>query len=160
MWPFRKSKKLFHGIKENNNGNLSFDLTIEENQAVDDFFKMYDGYGIHKDYADELKAASIAKALSNYAKEQCAKYIASHEEECISKAVASVTKAYSIYPLPIFFYDLALYLDIDFKKEMAKDAYMRFLDAQSNYVSGLVSDLIMENRNLELAIEDAKIKCK
>ena len=160
MWPFRKKKKPFHGISQDNNGNLSFELTEDEEQAVEDLFKVFEGYGIHKDYADELKAASIAKALADYAKEQCAKYITSQNHESILKAIASISKAYSIYPLPIFIYDLALYLDIDLNTDKAKDAYKRFLEAHSNYKGNIVSDLIIKDRDIDLAIEDAKIKSK
>lgn len=43
MWPFRKKFDLL-GFKKDKEGNLTFDLTEEEQQEVENTFKMFEGY--------------------------------------------------------------------------------------------------------------------
>lgn len=160
MWPIKKKKTILPGVFESNKGDLLFDLTSDEKKAVDGFLKRYEGYGIKKEYYDDIIAGSTAKALSNYAHEKVDHFMSSQNQNELDIAIASITKAYSIYPMPIFMYELALYMDIAGRHEETKDLYRMFLEKQADIGSDPVIEFLYSHDYLELAIEDAKLKTR
>jgi hypothetical protein len=163
MWPFRKKINLL-GFKKDKEGNLTFDLTEEEQQEVENTFKIFEGYYVHPDYVDDIQKGTTALALSNYAKEQVViSQMESQKENrkrLLEKAISATTKAYSIYPLPIYLYDLACFLEMVGKTVESKHAFRDFLKKQSEFKFKQLDVLFLKYRDIDEAIEDAKIKVK
>lgn len=72
-------------------------------------FDLLKGYTVHPGVADKLRQGLTARGLANYAADQViyAEFRNKNRDNCINKAIASIGKAYSIYQLPIYLYDLA-----------------------------------------------------
>lgn len=136
---------------------LTFDLTDEEKLEVNKMFDLLKGYAVHPSIADKLQQGLIARGLANYAADQImyAEFRNENRNKCIDKAIASIGKAYSIYQLPIYLYDLACYFEL---KNMAVDArkmYDLFLARQAEYKSDQLDHIFLGERNIDKAIEQA-----
>ena len=163
MWPFRK-KFYSLGFKRDKDGNLTFDLTAEEQQEVENTFKMFEGYKAHPDVVDDIQKGTTAFALSNYAKQQIVmSEIESQKEnhkKLLEKAIASIAKAYSIYQLPIYIYDLACFMEMVGRMDEARHAFRDFLEKQSQFKPKQLDELFLKQRDIDEAIKDAKVKLK
>ena len=157
MWPFTKKQNL-PGFKKDNQGNLMFELTKEEKREVEkvlDKHKSPEGeFYVKKEAADEIQRGMTAQGLFNYAKDQImlSEFNSNKEKrnEFIDKAIASVSKAYSFYPLPIYMYDLACFMEMNGKKDEAKNAFM----------PSQIQEMLLnaQSRDTDEALKDAKGK--
>ena len=139
---------------------LTFDLTDEETLEVNKMFDLLKDYAVHPDVADKLQEGLTARGLANYAADQImyAGFRNENRDNCINKAIASIGKAYSIYQLPIYLYDLACYFEL---KNMAADTrkmYELFLVRQSEYKSDQLDHIFLGERNIDEAREQASQK--
>lgn len=163
MWPFRKKHDL-PGIKRDEKGNLVFELTEEEHKEIEKAFKMFEGYMIHTNFVDDIQKATTAFALSSYAKKQVMMSEMESQREnrdkFLEKAIAAITKAYSIYQLPIYIYDLACFVEMAGRIDAARNLFRDFLKKQLNFKLGNIDELLMRQRDIYEAIKDAKIKSK
>jgi len=163
MWPFRKKGDLF-GFKRDKKGNLTFRLTDEEQQAVEDAFKMFEGYEVRPDAIDDLQKATTAFALSNYARKQVIisqiKSQKKDREKLLNKAIGAIAKAYSIYQLPIYIYDLACFMEMVGRMDKARHIFRDFLEKQSQFKPKQLDKSLLEQRDIDEAIKDAKVKVK
>ncbi|MHB1236710.1 MAG: hypothetical protein ACYCY7_04025 [Gallionella sp.] len=168
MWPFSKKPKL-PGIKRTQTGNFTFDITEEEQQEIN---KLFDSlkyslkdHLVHPDFADTLAPGLTARGLANYA--TCQVMMAelpsqiNSREECIKKALSSISKAYSIYQLPIYLYDLACCLEMMINShDQAKNTFELFLKRQSEYKPEPLDDIFMQGRDIDDAMKDAATKLR
>lgn len=119
---------------------------------------------VHPDYVDDIQRGTTAFALSNYAKEQVLisqmESQKENHERLLKKAISSTTKAYSIYQLPIYFYDLACFLEMIGKIVESKSVFRDFLKKQRQFKPKQLDVLFLKQRNIDDAIEDAEIKVK
>jgi len=163
MWPFRKKVGLL-GFKRDKEGNLIFDLTEEEQQEVENTFKMFEGYSAHPGAVDDIQKGTTALALSNYAKEQVVisemESQKEYREKLLEKAIAATAKAYSIYQLPIYLYDLACFMEMACRVDESKQAFRDFLKKQSEFKPTQLDVLFLRQRDIDEAIKDAKVKVK
>ncbi len=141
---------------------LTFDLTEEEKLEVNKVFDLLKGYAVHPSVADKLQQGLTARGLANYAADQImyAEFRNANRDECINKAIASIGKAYSIYQLPIYLYDLACYFEL---KSMAADArkmYELFLVRQEEYKSDQLDHIFLGERNIDEARGQASQKLR
>jgi len=169
MWPFRKKPNLPPGFKKDNQGNIMFELTEEEKQEVQKAFDMVKSFfggefGVKKEVADEAHGVIIAMGLSNYAKDQIMLSKLdpnkSRGKEFIDRAVDSITKAYSFCQLPIYMYDLACFIEMGGKNEIAKSAFRKFLELQRNFRPSQIQEMLLNvaRRDINKAIEHAEEK--
>ncbi|SRR5712691_3448350 len=160
MWPFSRKKTL--GIKQTEDGGFSFDITQEEKQEIDKMFDLLKGYRFHPSIADKLKHGITAKGLAYYAADQISTAgFASQKnsrEECVKKAIASISKAYSIYQLPIYIYDLACYLEMASRSDEAKNMFKMFLKRQADFRPEQLDKIILGDRDASEAIQHATTK--
>lgn len=138
----------------------TFDLTDEEKLEVNKMFELLEGYAVHSSVADKLQQGLTARGLANYAADQImsSEFRNENRDKCINKAVASIGKAYSIYQLPIYLYDLACYFEL---KNMATDArkmYELFLVRQAEYKNDQLDHIFLGERNIDEARELASKK--
>jgi hypothetical protein len=149
-------------------GNLKFSLTDEEKQAIQqmfDYFKKADEeFYVHPQYVDEMRKAVQSQALMSYAKEQimasdldCKK---EDKQKLIEKAIAAIVKAYSFYPLPIYLYDLASFMEMSGNMEDAKNTFLHFLKSQADYRPTKIGEILSKSlgRDITYAIRDAEEK--
>lgn len=106
------------GMKINPDESIDFSVTEEEQQAIDDFFKMLEGYVFHPEIADVFPKAGMACALCRYAID-LVKPLAAIDSEVeyksrqieiqgrLSRALAATYKASSLFDLPEFTSHLA-----------------------------------------------------
>jgi len=105
-----------------------------------------------------------AMGLCNYAKHQIIQSEfdsnKKKKKEFINKAIASVSKAYSICPLPIYMYDLACFMEMNDKNDEAKNAFKSFLELQENFKPSHIQEMLLnaQARDIDEAIKDAKVK--
>ena len=163
MWPFSKKLNLL-GFERDKDGNLIFNLTEEEQQEVENTFKLFEGYKVHPDAVDDIQKGTIAFALSNYAKELVVisemESQRENREKLLDKAMAATAKAYSFYQLPIYLYDLACFMEMGSIIDESKQLFRDFLKKQSNFKPTQLDVLLLRQRDIDEAIKDAKGKVK
>jgi len=166
MWPFR-NKNILPGVEKDNKGNLILSLTDEEQISITkqfDLLKTDDGEEIlvHSDAADELKRGWTSLGLFYYAKDQVLRCDFEQDKtkrtEMIDKAIASITKAYSLFPLPIYLYDLAYFMEMNNKHELAKEVFKSFLQLQEEFKPTSIQNVFLNERDIDAAVEDAMTK--
>jgi len=88
--------------------------------------------------------------------------LSEEREYYLIKAIAAADKAFSIHTLPIYFYELATYLDLYGNIEIAKKIYAGFLDMQTKFKDdkklGILSEFFYNDLAVDEAIKDAKSK--
>ena len=160
---FNKKSEIF-GIEKDKNGNLNFTLTEEEEQEVENTSKMFEVYALYPDFVDSIQNGSIAFALSNYAQSQVAmsEWPSNNEnrKKFIEKAIASTSKAYSYYQLPIYLYDLACFMEFRGEADESKQLFSEFLKKQSEFKPNQIDEWILMDRDIDAAIKDASVKVK
>lgn len=133
----------------------TFDLTEEETIEVNMMFNLLKDYAVHPSVADKLTQGLTARGLSNYAADQIMKAEfpnqSAERENCINKAVAAIGKAYSIYQLPIYLYDLACYFELKNMGNEAKKMYKLFLARQAEYKSDQLDHIFLGERSIDEA---------
>lgn len=133
----------------------TFELTEEEKWEVDKMFGLLKDYYAPPSVADKLKQGLTARGLANYAADQImnAELLSQSAEREISlnKAIAAIGKAYSIYPLPIYLYDLACYFELKDMRNEAKEMYERFLTRQAEYKIEQLDQIFLGDRNIDEA---------
>lgn len=161
MWPFGKKHDL-PGFKRDEKGNLTFDLTEEEQQEVENTFKMFEGGLFRSDVANDMQNGITAFALSNYVTRQVMmsemESQKENREKILVKAIAAIVKAYSFYELPIYIYDLACFMEMAGRIDVARDIFRDFLKKQTEFKPGQIDELLLKQRNIDEAIKDAKAK--
>jgi hypothetical protein len=168
MWPFIKKFNL-PGFKKDNQGNLMFELTEEEKQEVQkvsDFLKNPEDpegkFYAKQEVAEEMGQVMIAMGLFNYAKDQImlSEFDSNriNKKEFIDKAIASISKAFSFCPLPIYMYDLACFLEMNGENNKAKKTFKSFLELQDNFKPSEIQKILLnaQARDIDEAIKDAK----
>lgn len=161
MWLFGKKPDL-PGFRRDKEGKLVFDLTEEEQKEVESIFRMFHGYRFNPIYADKIQKGTTAFGLSNYAIAQARMSGVEPEKEkrqkLLKKAIAAITKAYSIYQLPIYLYDFACLTEMTQKADLAKNMFKDFLNKQLEFKPNKVDKLLLNQRDIDEAIKDAKAK--
>lgn len=161
MWPFSKEYDLT-GLRRDDKGNIVFDLTTEEKQAVEDAFRTFEGSSVRPDVYDDFRNGTTALALSLYANKQALmSTIESSEEErkkLLDKAITAIGKAYSIYQLPIYIYDFACFLEKSNRWDLAKNMFKDFLKQQSKFKPRPLDEGFLRRRDIDAATKDAKVK--
>ena len=167
MWPFIKKERL-PGIKRDLQGKLIFELTEEENREVEKVFAMFkrpDGeFVVKKEVADEIEKGMIAMGLFNCAKDQIIQSEFDSNKgkkmEFIDRAIASVAKAYTFCPLPIYMYDMACFMEMNGRNNEARTAFRSFLELQEKFRPSQIQEVLLDSqqRDVDEAIKDAKAK--
>lgn len=152
MWPFRKKVPPL-GFYRDRSGALAFNLTPEEQREVDLTMKAFEGFVVNPQYAEEVRSSITARGLSNYAM-SCV--LAGQTEE----ALAAVTKAYSIFPLPIYLYDGACFLERMGRTREATHLFRKFLANESTFEATPIQRALLQDRDVAEALKDAKTKVR
>lgn len=162
MWPFIKSENL-PGIKQESNGEISFTLTDEEDAEIRNHFSaLKSASGESELYVHpEAHRAMTAWALIGYSQSQVllcenADPGIVDRSRCIRKALAAAAKAYSLHSLPIYLFDMACLLEMLGNTASAKEAFRTFLTAQSKFQPTDLDTVILRNRNVDEAQEQAR----
>lgn len=168
MWPFSK-KYRFPGVKENKDGTFDFSLTDEETRKADLALQAFKGMLVHPDSADKVRNGTIAVALSHYANELISTHCLDISESkhrvkwptiqrTIEKAVAAVWKSYSLYPLPAFLYQRAVFLQLLGMKDQSRQIFTLFILKQSEFQTDDVDKALMsyEGTDIERALTHAR----
>jgi hypothetical protein len=151
MWPFRKKPKYSHGFYWDDSGEPVFEFTEDEQREIESTVDTLKGCVLNPQYADEMQCAWIARGLSNYA-------VSCALSDQIEPALSAVTKAYSIYPLPIYLYDSACFLEKMGRSRDAGELFRQFLARQSAFQPNLVQEVMLRDRDISEAIKDAAEK--
>lgn len=163
MWPF-SSKRDLPGIKRESNGELSFTLTAEEEAEVQRFFSAMKTASedegelyIHPDAHRAMTAwALIGYSQSEVFRAENADPGVLSPDECISKALAAVTKAYSLHPLPIYMFDMGCIFEMCGEKSSAESAFSKFLELQRQFRPSDVDKIVLQQRDIEEAVRYAR----
>ena len=81
-----------------------------------------------------------------------------NRQKLLEKAIAAITKAYSIYQLPIYLYDFACLMEITGKVNVARKMFKDFLNKQLEFKPNKVDKLLLNQRDIDEAVKDAKAK--
>ena len=140
---------------KNKSATTTFDLTEEEILEVNKTFDLLKGYAVHPSVADKLKQGLTARGLANYAADRImwAEFPSqqTERESNINKAVAAIGKAYSIYQLPIYLYDLACYFELKDMRNEAREMFERFLARQAQYKGDQLDQIFLGDRDVDEA---------
>jgi hypothetical protein len=163
MWPFSRKRDL-PGINREADGRISFTFTDEEEAEVHKSFASMKGpeegqgeWYIHP----EAHKALTAWALIGYSQTQV--WRAERDgvgrldrRACIERALAAAGKAYALHPLPIYMFDMGCLLEMLGETPSARDAYERFLKAQRNFHATELDNIILKNRDVATAVQEAR----
>lgn len=166
MW---QQRQRFPGVKENSDGTIDFSLTDEEAREADLALQAFKGVLVHPDAADQVRNGTIAVALCRYAKDLVTQHYAeavdiqdpskwSAVQAAVEKAVAAVWKSYSLFPLPIFLYHRASFLQMLKMEDDARRLYAAFLKQQAELKVDDLTKALMnyEGTNVEKALSKAR----
>jgi len=159
-WPFGNELECF-GLRRDEDGGFVFDYTEEEQQEIKNTFKLFAEFKVNPDYADTLQKGITARALSNYSREQATVYAVESEDESrnfLYKAFAAIAKAYSIYQLPVYLYDLACLMELNKNVTEAKKTFEKFLHKQSEYAPQIIDEALLGQYDIEQMISDSQNK--
>jgi len=151
------------GIDKDLKGTITFSLTDEEQQEVQEALDSCKRYVLKEEFAEEIQYGMMSNALSLYAGKQIMiseVNSKNNKDDLLDKAIASISKAYSFCPLPIYLYDLAYFLEMRGRQKEANDTFMLFLKQQELFNPNQVQQIVMnvQARDMNVAIEDAKRK--
>lgn len=161
MWPFRNEQNL-PGFSRDRKGIYTFTLTDEEQTEINKQFDLFKDFYVHPSAAERLRKGVMARGLTYYAQHQI--MISGFEKQesdkklLIEKAMAAALKAYSLYPLPIYLYDLASFTEMARDVTAAKEAFKKYLNAQSSFKPDQIDKIFLQERDVDEAIKDAKSK--
>jgi hypothetical protein len=155
MWPFRRQQPQdLPGMTVNTDGSIDFTITDEEQQAVDSFFQMLEGYKLHPEIADVMPKAGMACALCRYAIDLVAPLIAietdaeymSKQAEIqsrLNRALAATYKASSLYNLPAFTHHLASFNDMAGRTAEAQRLNALYAKKQATWTPSQLDQLLL-----------------
>jgi hypothetical protein len=147
------------GIKNiSKDSDETIELTREEYDSIKNLSGQFEGCGVKKELMEEFKKAIYGEGLKSYAVKECAKHVLQNEPEAIEKAIRAIIKAYSFYPLPIYVYELARYMELDGNFEEAQKAYKLFIEKTTDFKGNELSDIIQNIEETKWALEEAKRK--
>ena len=157
MWPFNQ---------EPEPGEFDLDryqLTPDEQREIGivfDTFLSPDGRRIGKEvHSEEVHRGLIAHGLWNYAEQKMVSadyFWREGREVYVNQAISSIKKAYAIYHLPIYIFDLARYEETIGRLVAAGDAYRAFLQAHTQCELSEFDHLLLRDRNLGEAVRRAR----
>lgn len=161
MGLFKKKGKYPGGLYKDKSGDFRFDLTEEEQRVVKDAFEMFKDYRVNPKYSNEIQAFITSYALFNLADSKRVFLNLEpkkKQESILNELVSYLVKAYSIYQLPIYLYDLACIYEAIGKIDEAKNLFIKFLDDQSNYKPSQIGEDLMKipRRNIKESIKDSE----
>lgn len=164
MWPFKKKKYFASEFLINKNDKVAFDLTKDEDREVQKLFDMLKKQGayIKSEVTEEYQQGMTSHGLFNYAMSQLTLWEQesdkSSKKGIADKAARSIMKAYSYYQLPIYFFDLAYFVKLMGKHDLAKDISTKFINYQKSFSPTAIGQTIMsaQRRNIQAAIKDAE----
>lgn len=140
------------------------DFSDEEKQAIDKMFDLFKEYAVHRSFADKLNKSLIARGLANYAEDQImiSEYSSQNDggEDRINLAIAAIAKAYSVYQLPIYLYDLACYLESKKMHDEAKKMFKLFLVREHEYKPDQLDHISLGDRDINEARNRASEKLR
>lgn len=124
---------------------------------------------MHPDAADKVRNGTIAVTLSIYANELISPNwldVTGSEyrrkwptiQRNIEKAVAAVWKSYNLYPLPVYLYQRALFLQLLGMKDQSKQLFTLFILKQTEFRADDVDKTFMdyEGTDIERALIHAR----
>src|SRR5882672_1210547 len=123
-------------------------LTPDEQAAVQNALTMFQEYN----GAPGVPEAITARALYHYALELMSGATSAERSvqvRVLATAKVSMAKAYAIFPLPIFLYDLAGLESIAANHAKATDLYRAFLSTQSTFSPSPSATAILRERDLD-----------
>ncbi len=146
-----------------NNWQSTFVLTEDENIEVQDFFNQFEDYKVNSKSADELMRSITAHGLYNYALSYKLQELGKTSPQAmLDMAIATISKAYSIFPLPMYIYDLASFTEMSGDLEKAKAIYRTFITLQKEFKPTKIQLGEISSRSFDIrkAVRDAKEKLK
>jgi len=147
------------GFKRDKKNNLIFDLTEEEQQEVKSYIEVFEEYKFRPDVVDNFQKGIAAFALSEYAAGQTVMLEAEsseNREKLLEKAIAAILKAYSIYSLPVYIFQLACYFQLIGKIDEAREMFKDFLKKQSDFKPGKFDEIFLGRYDIDEIIEIAE----
>jgi len=157
MWPFNKKIQL-PGYKKDQSGKLVFELTDEEEQAVQRQFGTFKRpdkvFAVRNEIVDEFNESITALGLYTYAQHQIliSDFDSNKKDKkiIISKAIAAISKAYKFCPLPIFMYDLACFMGMNENFKEAKVFSNKFLELQLCFKPSEVQGVLLKTLSIDI----------
>ncbi len=161
MWPFRKNLDASgHGFRRDPSGNVIFDFTPGELDAINWHLKMLEGKAVLKGWEDRVKNLLTARALSEYAQDKASRAEQESDSRAkqgfVNNAVSAAFKACNVYPHPILDYDLAWFSLLAAKKNVAIQLFSKFLSEYKPAQPNTLDNMLLQGRDPEKALRHAK----
>lgn len=165
MWPFERRQDL-PGIEWDAEGEIIWAFTDEEEAEVQGIFSNLEEVGEQRGkgglhiHADAHKAMT-AWALVSYAKAQVFRgesqdSDAVSQELCLRKALAALSKAYLVHPLPIHMFDVGCLLEMLQENASARNAFKSFLEMHQSFKPSAIDEYVLKHRDIEAAVREAR----
>jgi hypothetical protein len=168
MPPMNRQESL-PGISVSQDGTVEFCLTEEEAREADLALSAFTGHLVHPEAAERIRNGTIAVALSRYAKNLVRDHCLLVEQEeferrwpeirtALFKAIAAEWKAHMLYPLPVFLYHRASFLEMLGAIEEARQIFTEFLTSQPEFKPDSIDEALIryEETDIERALSAAR----
>jgi len=140
------------GLFKKKTNDVTF--TEEEKTYIKKMFDNFKEYAIKEDVVEKFERGITAKGLELYAAEQEDKVFLrlgseEQEQDYLINAIAAVHKAYKVYPLPLYLFLKAKYLEQLGVDSDALINYEKYVDAFADYKEEGFDKELLGNYNLE-----------
>lgn len=159
MWPFRRKGAGLSGSQVGRKGNGTCVLTAEEQRYVDKEFQLFKDYAVHEQVKGQFRRLVMARGLARYANTQIT--IAGvgsgegRQREPVERAIAAISRAYSLCCLPIYLYDMATFVEMTGKLDTAQNLFEAFVEQQATFEPDQIEAAFLRERDIEEAVRDA-----
>lgn len=150
-------------LSRDSDGRLKFTLTSEEKEEIESIFAIAkdENVVIRRDYAEAAEKAVIAQALALYAKREVELAETCEPDgrlDALRKALASIVKASTFHPLPIYTFDLGCIFEFLGEEDTAAKCFREFLQSAEHFTPNEVDAFSLKQRDVSLAIKTAAKK--
>ncbi|MBI3665761.1 MAG: tetratricopeptide repeat protein, partial [Acidobacteria bacterium] len=140
-------------------GAAPFEFTDEEEHAIAEALQRLEGFvALSEEAAEEIRSACTADALIEYAGSNVELFRSTGKQDSLERAVGAVAKAYSIYPVPIFIYHMAVLAEALGNRASASRLFRKFLDDQTVFQPSAVAKAVLKVRDVPGAVSYAALQ--
>lgn len=143
-------------LKIDKNGKFIIELSEEERNWIKKTREELKNVKIVPDLKEEFEEIIPVMGLMHYAYFLVREYLREESKGKIDNAIAAISKAYLIHPLPIYLYDLGRFFEYSGNYDAAKQSYIDYIDAEKNYKPVTLDEMLIKDHNIPFIMSDAK----
>ncbi len=147
-------------LKIDKNGKFVIELTEEERIKIKRTKEELQNIEIVPEFREDFEKVIPAIALMHHAYSLVRGFLKEGEKSYMERAITAISKAYLIYPLPIYLYDLGRFFEYNGDYNSAKQSYMDYIESEKSYTPGRFDEMLIKDHDINFIMNDAKERIK